>query len=77
MSQQDNLTDEEKARLATEGIASFVANFGKDDIFRTVLLDIILERLYGENIHLPGEEGQKGDQTNNNSDGTCPTYEID
>lgn len=76
MSQQENLTDAEKMKLATEGIESFVSKFGPDDIYRTVLLDIILERLYGEDIHLPQPEGQEGRQVSDDSTGSCPTYEI-
>jgi hypothetical protein len=75
MSQQDNLTDKEKMMLATEGIRSFVEQFGEDDVFRSILLDILMERLYGEDIHLPRQAGQEGDQNHHNGPGTCPADE--
>lgn len=57
----DKLTDQEKMATSLEGINSFLNNFGENDTVRTILINILLEKIYGEkdDLHLLGEAGQK------------------
>lgn len=50
---------------AAEGFAAFCDQFGSDNsIHKRVLLEVFFEELLnGTTVHLPGEEGQEGCET--------------
>lgn len=71
MSSDDKLTDKEKMTMSLEGINSFLNNFGENDTVRTILMEIILEKIYGQkdDLHLLSEKRQEGNQNSSSNAG--------
>jgi hypothetical protein len=49
---QDELTDEQKLMLAADTINSFLDGLGQNDIYKQILLEVLLEEIYGEKCDL-------------------------
>tara|TARA_Y100000034_G_scaffold3535_1_gene4278 strand:+ start:6702 stop:6935 length:234 start_codon:yes stop_codon:yes gene_type:complete len=77
------MDDKQKTVKAVKGANDFFGQFGEPDIYVRTVLEVFLEELMGgkkneESLHLPSEEGQKGNKVGDgNADGKSnPTNPI-
>lgn len=55
---------------------NFVGQFGKD-VYTKIMLEVLLEELYGKSIPVSGESEQKRSDNIDNTGRALPTYEIE